>query len=108
MYQNMLNGALKLPLYLTEDACDLVMKLMKREAEKRLGAGREGAEEIKRHSWFKSIDWKIVKQRGLEVPKPEISGIPEGHMELDLLKEEDGETNNIEDWEYSNKIEISI
>lgn len=41
--------------------------------EKRLGSGKEGAAEIKKHRWFSRIDWKALEQRKLPAPiKPKI------------------------------------
>lgn len=35
---------------------------------KRLGTMKNGPEDIKRHKWFKAIDWEIVTQRKLQPP----------------------------------------
>jgi hypothetical protein len=42
-------------------AKDLLKRLLSRNLNKRLGA--TGARRIKRHPWFKSIDWKQAKER---------------------------------------------
>ena len=39
------------------NALDLVNKFLKVDPEKRLGAGEDGINEIKRHPFFKDIDW---------------------------------------------------
>nr|KJB60168.1 hypothetical protein B456_009G292400 [Gossypium raimondii] len=41
----------------------LTGKLLQKEASKRLGCGKGGSEEIKRHKWFKAINWKKLEAR---------------------------------------------
>jgi hypothetical protein len=40
--------------------------LLQREPEKRLGCGPEGADEIKAHPWFSSIDWAKLEVKKVE------------------------------------------
>ncbi|CAJ0578817.1 unnamed protein product, partial [Mesorhabditis spiculigera] len=68
-----LKGRLTLPAYLSSEARDLIKRLLKRHVETRLGAGPEDAEEIKRHEFFRHIDWHQVMTRQMEPPfTPEI------------------------------------
>lgn len=68
-----LKGRLTLPAYLSNEARDLIKKLLKRHVDTRLGAGVSDAEEIKAHPFFKQQDWDLVYARQLEPPfKPEI------------------------------------
>lgn len=39
------------------------LQLLQKEASKRLGCGKGGSEEIKRHKWFKAINWKKLEAR---------------------------------------------
>ena len=41
---------------MSTNAKDLINRLLKRNFQKRLGS--KGARRIKRHPWFRSIDWK--------------------------------------------------
>ena len=36
--------------------------------EKRLGSGRDGAAEIKRHRWFSRIDWAALEAKKIPAP----------------------------------------
>lgn len=56
---------LRIPASLSEDCKNLIVSLLNRNPSKRLGAGPEGAEEIKRHPFFKTIDWTGVKDKKL-------------------------------------------
>ena len=64
---------LRIPASLSEECKNLIVSLLNRNPSKRLGAGPEGAEEIKRHPFFKGIEWKVVKEKKMNPPKPEIS-----------------------------------
>lgn len=55
MYENIADGALKLPREMSNDLKDLLKGLLKRNMVERLGAN--GAQEIKDHPFFASIDW---------------------------------------------------
>ena len=44
---------------------------MERDPESRLGSSLRDAEDIKKHSFFKGIDWDKVYNKEYPVPKPE-------------------------------------
>ncbi|XWS09520.1 hypothetical protein CRYUN_Cryun40dG0091600 [Craigia yunnanensis] len=53
----------------------LTGKLLNKEASKRLGSGPTGSEEIKRHKWFKPINWKKLEAREIQPCfRPEVAG----------------------------------
>ncbi|PPD91708.1 hypothetical protein GOBAR_DD11356 [Gossypium barbadense] len=53
----------------------LTGKLLQKDASKRLGSGQGGSEEIKRHKWFKSINWKKLEARQIRPSfLPEVAG----------------------------------
>jgi serine/threonine protein kinase len=52
-----------IPDDLSRDAADFISKLLVKDPEKRLGAGEDGAEELKRHPFFKGMDWCDLAQR---------------------------------------------
>ena len=42
--------------------------------ERRLGSGKTGAEEIKKHKWFGRLDWAALQQKRLPAPiKPKVT-----------------------------------
>ncbi|KAF9928851.1 serine/threonine protein kinase psk1 [Linnemannia zychae] len=63
-----MNKKLNLPYYLSSDAKDLLGKLLKRTPSARLGFGPKGIENIKKHRFFRKIDWKLLALRELEPP----------------------------------------
>ena len=64
---------LKLPVSMSSEAKNLIVHLLNRNPSRRLGAGAEGADEIKRHPFFETIDWNIVSERKLSVPQPKVT-----------------------------------
>ncbi|XP_050997248.1 cAMP-dependent protein kinase catalytic subunit PRKX isoform X2 [Acomys russatus] len=67
---------------------DLIKKLLVVDRTRRLGSMKNGAEDIKRHRWFRGVDWESVPQRKLKPPiVPKLSG--------------DGDTSNFETYPES-------
>ncbi|KAK0098099.1 hypothetical protein PV326_011287 [Microctonus aethiopoides] len=64
----MLAGRIEWPKHVDPIAKDLIKKLLIADRTKRLGNMRQGAEDVKRHRWFKLIDWILVPQRSLNPP----------------------------------------
>jgi serine/threonine protein kinase len=73
LFFNIQKGVLKIPASLSEECKNLIVSLLNRNPSKRLGAGPEGADEIKRHPFFNGIDWQTVRDKKLKPPKPEIN-----------------------------------
>ena len=64
---------LKLPVSMSVEAKNLIVHLLNRNPSKRLGAGEQGANEIKKHPFFAKIDWPSVEKRVLTVQKPQMT-----------------------------------
>ncbi|ODN03413.1 Ribosomal protein S6 kinase beta-1 [Orchesella cincta] len=72
--EKILKGKLNLPPYLTPDARDLIRKLLKRQANQRLGYGVQDAVPIRNHAFFKTCNWEDVGARRVEPPfKPALA-----------------------------------
>jgi len=73
MYRRILSQPVRFPPHVSENARDLIKKLLERDPKKRLGVG--GANEIKSHPFFSSIDWEKLVKREITPPFiPTISG----------------------------------
>jgi serine/threonine protein kinase len=59
-----------LPVSMSNDAKNLIVHLLNRNPSKRLGAGPDGADEIKRHPFFSGMDFDRVARRQMPMPKP--------------------------------------
>eukprot|EP00200_Dunaliella_tertiolecta_P003728 CAMPEP_0202360384 /NCGR_PEP_ID=MMETSP1126-20121109/13346_1 /ASSEMBLY_ACC=CAM_ASM_000457 /TAXON_ID=3047 /ORGANISM="Dunaliella tertiolecta, Strain CCMP1320" /LENGTH=747 /DNA_ID=CAMNT_0048954081 /DNA_START=226 /DNA_END=2469 /DNA_ORIENTATION=- len=69
-----LSSKVKYPKFLSSDALNLLKALLTREPGKRLGTGPQGAEAVRRHPFFKSINWGKLERRELESKfKPAVS-----------------------------------
>ncbi|XP_026640742.1 cAMP-dependent protein kinase catalytic subunit PRKX isoform X2 [Microtus ochrogaster] len=67
---------------------DLIKKLLVVDRTRRLGSMKNGVEDIKRHRWFRGVEWESVPQRKLKPPiVPKLSG--------------DGDTSNFETYPES-------
>ncbi|XP_026305366.1 cAMP-dependent protein kinase catalytic subunit PRKX [Piliocolobus tephrosceles] len=91
IYQKILAGKIDFPRHLEFHVKDLIKKLLVVDRTRRLGNMKNGANDVKRHRWFHSVDWEAVPQRKLKPPiVPKIAG--------------DGDTSNFEtypenDWD---------
>ena len=48
------------PRHFDANAKDLIRKLLQPDRTKRLGNLRGGADDIRKHKWFKGLDWESV------------------------------------------------
>ncbi|KAG6508630.1 3-phosphoinositide-dependent protein kinase 2-like [Zingiber officinale] len=60
IFQRIIARDLKFPEYFSHEARDLIDKLLDTDPSKRLGAGPDGYASMKKHSFFKGIDWKNI------------------------------------------------
>jgi len=73
MYQKILNGELRFPSYVSPDAQSLLEGLLTRDVDKRLGS--QSSQDVKKHPFFKDIDWDKLEKREMEPPyKPKVKG----------------------------------
>ncbi|CAG0897890.1 unnamed protein product [Darwinula stevensoni] len=85
IYEKILAGRVEWPRHIDPVAKDLVKKLLVHDRTKRLGSMKNGAEDVKRHRWFKNIDWEDVFYRKVKPPiVPKVSY--------------DGDTRNFEEY----------
>ncbi|CAH0753521.1 unnamed protein product [Bemisia tabaci] len=68
IYKKILEGKIEWPRHLDPVAKDIIKKLLVQDRTKRLGNMKNGAEDIKRHRWFKGVDWHDVYCRRLKPP----------------------------------------
>uniref|UniRef100_A0A8C2HC08 Ribosomal protein S6 kinase n=1 Tax=Cyprinus carpio TaxID=7962 RepID=A0A8C2HC08_CYPCA len=72
-----LKAKLGMPQFLSLEAQSLLRMLFKRNPSNRLGAGPDGVEEIKRHTFFSTIDWNKLYRRELQPPFKPAAGRPD-------------------------------
>ncbi|KAI8100028.1 kinase-like domain-containing protein [Halteromyces radiatus] len=59
---------LQLPYFLSNDAKDLLTRLLRKNPNVRLGNGKDGIRRIKSHGFFRKVDWQKLKARELTPP----------------------------------------
>mgnify|MGYP002523966020 CR=1 FL=1 len=77
MYDMIKNSSVKFPkrINLSEEAKDLIKKLLEKNPKKRLGS-QSGIEEIKKHPFFAGIDFDLILQK--KIPAPFIPDLQNG------------------------------
>lgn len=64
-----------IPKYLSPAVQDFIKKLLVKDSRRRLGGGPEDALELKRHPFFRDINWNLLSQKKIAAPfVPKISG----------------------------------
>jgi len=68
IYEKILSGKMEWPRHVDQIAKDLIKKLLVQDRTKRLGNLKNGSDDVKRHRWFKTIDWEEVYYKQLKPP----------------------------------------
>ncbi len=101
MYELITKSELRFPkkFRVSEDAKDFLAKLLVKNQKERLGA-KEGFEEIKKHPFFKGVDFKALEEKKVEAPfKPiledsfDVQNFDEEFTSEDLVSSEITEKN---------------
>ncbi|XP_021752200.1 serine/threonine-protein kinase AtPK2/AtPK19-like [Chenopodium quinoa] len=75
LQQKIIKDKIKLPTFLTSEAHSLIKGLLTKEPSKRLGSGPQGEDEIRRHKWFKCINWRKLENKEIQPSfKPVVGG----------------------------------
>ncbi|KAJ6663383.1 hypothetical protein lerEdw1_009462 [Lerista edwardsae] len=78
-----LKAKLGMPQFLSSEAQSLLRSLFKRNPANRLGSGPDGAEEIKRHPFYSTIDWNKLFRREIKPPFKPAVGQPDDTFYFD-------------------------
>mmetsp|Transcript_120433 Transcript_120433/g.209020 ORF Transcript_120433/g.209020 Transcript_120433/m.209020 type:complete len:380 (+) Transcript_120433:164-1303(+) len=74
LFERIRRGELPYPDYMAAVAKSLLENLLKGDPSKRLGGGPTDGDEVKRHDFFRGLDWIALEQRRVSPPfKPKIS-----------------------------------
>jgi len=75
LYERITRGPsyIRFPAAFSENATDIIMKLMEGDASRRYGNLRHGAGDVFAHPWFREVDWNRLAAR--EIPAPYIPRI---------------------------------
>jgi len=67
-YRKIIQGKFKYPRYLSAQSKDLISKLLKPKATKRLGIIKGGTKMIREHPWFGSFNWEQLQKQTMNPP----------------------------------------
>lgn len=69
MFQMIQSSDVKFPtqIEMSDDCCDIILRLLDKDPGSRFGT-KGDEEEIRKHSWFKDIDWKELERKKLKAP----------------------------------------
>ena len=85
LFNNIQFGEIAYPEYLSANVKSLLSGLFVKNHEIRLGSGPTGSEDIKRHPWFRDMDWNALVRRDIVPPfRPTVSN-PTGNFEREFL-----------------------
>uniref|UniRef100_A0A671XWG0 protein kinase C n=1 Tax=Sparus aurata TaxID=8175 RepID=A0A671XWG0_SPAAU len=75
VFDSIVNDEVRYPRFLSTEAISIMRRLLRRSPERRLGAGERDAEEVKKHLFFRSMDWNGLLAKKVRPPfVPTIQG----------------------------------
>merc|ERR1711967_213470 len=66
IYRKILAGSYEFPRHFEVHAKDLIRKLLTADRTKRIGCLKNGAEDIKKHKWFRGLNWADLYNKQME------------------------------------------
>ena len=76
IYQQILNGKLNFPRFIERNAKSLIKKVLVADLTKRFGCLKNGAEDIKKHKWFRGLNWAALYNKHLQPPLEGVVSVP--------------------------------
>lgn len=68
IYEQIVEGKVRYPSAMSKDARDIIGGLCTVDVTKRLGNIKGGASTVKKHPWFKNINWDELYHRKMQGP----------------------------------------
>ncbi|XP_053502737.1 serine/threonine-protein kinase N2 [Ictalurus furcatus] len=84
VFDSIVNDEVRYPRFLSTEAISIMRRLLRRNPERRLGGGECDAEEVKKHLFFRNIDWN-----GLLAKKTKPPFVPTIHGASDVSNFDD-------------------
>jgi len=101
IYQQILGPKKEFPKHFEPHAVELIGKLLTKERKARIGSSKNGAEDIKKHKWYRGLNWAALYNRTMSVPsEASASALCETQGPKQLLLPKTGvEASNFENFE---------
>ncbi|KAM3915428.1 serine/threonine-protein kinase N2 isoform 2-T2 [Leptodactylus fuscus] len=75
VFDSIVNDEVRYPRFLSTEAISIMRRLLRRNPERRLGASERDAEDVKKHAFFRHIDWQTLLAKKVKPPfVPTIKG----------------------------------
>ncbi|KAF7700404.1 serine/threonine-protein kinase N2 [Silurus meridionalis] len=75
VFDSIVNDEVRYPRFLSTEAISIMRRLLRRNPERRLGGGERDAEEVKKHLFFRNMDWNGLLAKKVKPPfMPTIRG----------------------------------
>uniref|UniRef100_A0A8B9HTA3 protein kinase C n=1 Tax=Astyanax mexicanus TaxID=7994 RepID=A0A8B9HTA3_ASTMX len=75
VFDSIVNDEVRYPRFLSTEAISIMRRLLRRNPERRLGAGERDAEEVKKHPFLRNVDWGALLAKKIQPPfVPTIKG----------------------------------
>lgn len=75
VFDSIVNDEVRYPRFLSTEAISIMRRLLRRNPERRLGASEKDAEDVKKHPFFRHIDWHALLAKKVKPPfVPTIKG----------------------------------
>ncbi|XP_069593624.1 serine/threonine-protein kinase N2 isoform X1 [Ranitomeya imitator] len=75
VFDSIVNDEVRYPRFLSTEAISIMRRLLRRNPERRLGASEKDAEDVKKHAFFRHIDWQGLLAKKVKPPfVPTIKG----------------------------------
>ncbi|KAJ2776238.1 hypothetical protein GGI15_004903 [Coemansia interrupta] len=68
--KNIAKTKVKYPVYMTPDAKDLIIRLLRKKPDQRLGYGPKGIDMLKKHRFFRKINWDRLEKDHMSFTPP--------------------------------------
>ncbi|KAA0719131.1 Serine/threonine-protein kinase N2 [Triplophysa tibetana] len=68
VFDSIVNDEVRYPRFLSTEAISVMRRLLRRNPERRLGAGERDAEDVKKHLFFRNMDWEGLLAKKVKPP----------------------------------------
>uniref|UniRef100_A0A8I5NZF5 Serine/threonine-protein kinase N2 n=1 Tax=Papio anubis TaxID=9555 RepID=A0A8I5NZF5_PAPAN len=68
VFDSIVNDEVRYPRFLSTEAISIMRRLLRRNPERRLGASEKDAEDVKKHPFFRLIDWSALMDKKVKPP----------------------------------------
>ncbi|XP_059544906.1 serine/threonine-protein kinase N2 isoform X4 [Myotis daubentonii] len=68
VFDSIVNDEVRYPRFLSTEAISIMRRLLRRNPERRLGAGEKDAEDVKKHPFFRLIEWSALMDKKVKPP----------------------------------------